>query len=811
LEDETLRTLIDREVQPGPDSSPDLAILESIQRRILWLSTAMIHHANFRRPNPDGTKVGGHESSSASVVSIFTALYFRYLRAEDRHAIKPTASPVYHSIQYLLGNLPREYLTKLRVFHGLQSYPSRTKDPDVDHFSTGSMGIGSVAPAFAALVQRYAACHFDGIQPRRFVATLGDAELDEGSVWEAVAEDYLRGLGNVLWIVDVNRQSLDRVVPGQRINQYKGMFEANGWHVMEVKYGRRLQAAFARPGGDALRHLLEDMSNEEYHALIRAPGAEVRERLVADSPALAPAIANIPDRDLPGLLADLGGHDLAVLLDAFAAADAHTTSAKVLFAHTLKGWGLPFAGDPLNHSALCSEEQLEELRQTLDVPDDDWATFAPNSPEGRLCRIAAERLRDEPSGQETVPPPASIPPSLHSRAPAQSSTQEAFGRILLELRRLPLVGERIVTVSPDVSVSTNLGAWINRVGVFHPEPGPSFDSSDASASSLLRWRLSPTGQHIELGIAEMNFYLLLGQFGHAAEIVGQHFFPIGTVYDPFVIRGLDALVYALYGASKMIFAGTPSGVSLSPEGGAHQSVVTPSLGIELPNLLSYEPAFAREVEWILLEALRQCCDREHGRSTYLRLSTKPIDQKLMEPALARLGEETLRTQVLAGGYRLVDRREAAPDLPASSAVQIAVSGAMVPEAVAAAQVLHAEGIAANVLHLTSADRLYRQFQDERRRAMRDPSILVDGSLTGGHLGELILEDERQAPIVTILDGASHTLAFLGSVFGAPVVPLGVDEFGQSGSRADVYATTGIDADHIVAASLLAMEMNQAGG
>lgn len=801
-----MRTVIDREVQPGPDTSPDLAILESIQRRVLWLATAMIHYANFRRPNPDGTKIGGHQSSSASVVSIFTALYFSYLRAEDRHAIKPTASPVYHAIQYLLGNLPREYLTRLRDFHGLQSYPSRTKDPDVAHFSTGSMGIGSVAPAFAALVQRYAACHFEGVRPRRFVATLGDAELDEGSVWEAVVEEQLRNLGNVLWIVDVNRQSLDRVVPGQRIDHYKAMFEANGWRVLEVKYGRRLQAVFARSGGEALRRRLDEMSNEEYHALIRAPGAEVRERLPAGSLEIAQAIAEIPDQELPRLLADLGGHDLAVLLEVLAAADTHTTSAKVIFAHTIKGWGLPFAGDPLNHSALCSEEQLAELRQTLGISGDDWEGFAPESPEGRLCRAAAERLREDLSGRETVPSPSAIPLSLGTRVPPQSSTQDAFGRILLDLRRLPGVGERLVTVSPDVSVSTNLGAWINRVGVFHPEPPPSVDSGESASSSLLRWRLSPIGQHIELGIAEMNFYLLLGQFGHAAEIVGQHFFPIGTVYDPFVIRGLDALVYALYGASKLIFAGTPSGVSLSPEGGAHQSTVTPSLGIELPNLIAYEPAFAREVEWILLEALRQCCDREKGLSTYLRLSTKPIDQTLIEPALARLGEETLRAQVLAGGYRLVDRREAVPDVPASQTVQIAVTGAMVPEAVAAARALHAEGIGANVLYLTSADRLYRQFQDERRRAMQDPSVLLNGGLSGGHLGALIPEEERQAPIVTVLDGASHTLAFLGSVFGAPVIPLGVDEFGQSGSRADVYAQTGIDADHIVAAALLALEM-----
>jgi pyruvate dehydrogenase E1 component len=319
---------------------------------------------------------------------------------------------------------------------------------------------------------------------------------------------------------------------------------------------------------------------------------------------------------------------------------------------------------------------------------------------------------------------------------------------------------------------------------------------------MLRWRPGPDGRHIELGISEMNLFMALGQFGLSYELSGQHLLPIGTVYDPFVLRGLDALIYSIYSGAKMIFAGTPAGVSLSPEGGAHQSTVTPSLGIELPNLVYYEPCFAREVEWILLEGLRRCCDREHGVSTYLRLSTKPIDQKLIEEPLARFGEEELARQTLLGGYRIVDRTLTVPNLPVADTVQIAVGGIMVPEALEAAAMLHAEGVAANVINVTSSDRLFDALRTARKHQLAD----AHNDLDLGHLSTLFPDEERRAPIVTIQDGASHSLAFLGSVYGVPVVPLGVDEFGQSGSRAALYESFGIDAKQIANAALLALEL-----
>lgn len=793
-------------VEP-PERSPalsaeTLAALDRIQRRVLWLATLMVHHANHVRPNHDGTKVGGHQASSASLVTILTALYFHFLRPGDRVSVKPHASPAFHAVKYLLGRLPREYLTSLRAFGGLQSYPSRTKDPDDVDFSTGSVGLGAVAPAFAALVHRYARAHFGAVTSNRFIALIGDAELDEGSVWEAVLDEALEGLENLIWIVDLNRQSLDRVIPGIRAARLERLFESNGWLVLEAKYGRALQALFARPGGAELRRRIDEMSNEEYQALIRAPGAELRGRLTGapgyDGAAIGRALADVADDALPAVIANLGGHDLEELLDVLGRAGSAPGRPTVIFAYTIKGWGLPIAGHPLNHSMLLSAEQIEALREAHGIaPGHEWDAFAPDTPEGRLCMEAAARLYGSdnrpPGGREAhaeARPPIAVPDALEVPFPQTSSTQDAFGRILVRLGDVPGLRERIVTTSPDVSVSTNLAGWINKMGVFSPDEHPDYETE---AYRLLRWKRGPAGRHIELGISEMNLFMLLGMLGLSAELCGQLLIPIGTVYDPFVLRGLDALVYGVYSGAKFIFAGTPSGVTLAPEGGAHQSTITPSVGAELPRLASYEPCFARELEWLMLEAVRSCLDRERGVATYLRLSTKPVDQRPFEEALRRLGEAELRRQVLAGGYRLVDWRDAAPQANPRYTVTIAAAGVMVPEALEAAAYLQREGVAANVLCLTSPRRLYEHWRASRAGAQAPP------------LQWLIRPEERRAPIVTVHDAASHSLAWLGSVYGAPLTALGVDDFGQSGARADLYRHFGIDALSIAEAAFDALD------
>ncbi|MBV9174144.1 MAG: pyruvate dehydrogenase [Chloroflexi bacterium] len=788
-----------------PSIDVDLDVLEQIQQRILWLATRMVHEANYERPATDGSKVGGHQASSASVVSILTAMYFGgWLRAGDRVSIKPHASPVFHAVQYLLGNLEPEYLKGLRAFGGLQAYPSRTKDPDPVDFSTGSVGLGATAPIFAALTERYASTHFGNSERRRYVAVVGDAELDEGNVWEAIGDETIRGtrLGNVLCIVDLNRQSLDRVIPGIKVQEMEALFHGIGWHVIEAKYGRCLQAAFARPGGEALRQRIDDMPNEEYQEVVRLSGTEARERMIECAAAVArdqlrTCLDQFSDAELPALLGDLGGHDLHELLVSFSAADREPGRPTVLFAYTMKGWRLPFMGDPLNHAALLNAEQIAVLREQLGVcADEEWARFPADSPAGRLCGEATARLYPcgpRPPARATPIQPADVPDTLDSRVPRVTSSQEVFGNALVELARMGgKVAERIVTASPDVTISTSLGGWVNRTGVWAENPA---EAPATAVPRLLRWEPGPGGQHIELGISEMNLFMLLGQLGLSHEMNGELLLPVGTVYDPFVCRGLDALIYGTYSGSKFVFAGTPAGVSLSPEGGAHQSAITASIGLELAGTRAYEPCFARETEWCLLEGLRQCLDRENGLSTYLRLSTKPVEQAAFDAVLERIEEAELRRDVLRGGYRLFE--SAVSNGPR---VMMAACGAIVPEALEAAHELCDEGVGVTVLNITSADALYAGWQASNLAGVRSSRV----PSSSGHVEDLIRPDERRLPLVTVLDGASHMLAFLGSIFGQPTVSLGVDRFGQSGARADLYAYTGIDSAHIFNAALAAL-------
>ena len=798
---------------PGTVVTPEAAVVESIEQRVLWLAVRMIHEANLVRHSPDGLKVGGHQASSASMVSILSALYLRWLRPDDLVAIKPHSSPVYHSLAYLMGDLDRQWLTTLRQFGGLQSYPSRTKDHDRVDFSTGPVGLGAVAPMFAALADEYLRAHIrdEAIAwpDRRFVATVGDAELDEGNVWEAVLEDPLQGLGNVTVLVDLNRQSLDRVVPGIRIARLGQMFRAAGWQVLEAKYGSRLQAAFESLGGETLRRRIDEMPNEEYQGLLRRSGAEQRDRLLAgaattDRDVLAEVLGRTDDTELPRLISDLGGHDTDSLVRVLNEADTDRTRPAVIFAYTVKGWRLPFAGDPLNHSAMLNAEQVATLAATLGADaDDPWAGFDPRSAEGRLLARRGAELRRRTTHTTGVLGPVVAPDTVDVRIAPKTSTQQVLGDSLAALARVEGIGRRIVTASPDVSVSTNLGGWINRVGVFSPVEAPVHDD----APRLLKWQPGPSGQHIELGISEMDLFMWLSQFGLTAELFDEPLVPLGTVYDPFIARGLDALIHALYVGSRFILVATPSGVTLAPEGGAHQSTVTPSLGIELPFLHSWEPAFGQEAAWCLLEAIRGVLDRgATGFSTYLRLTTRALDQSLAEPVRARLGDAEWRRQVLAGGYRLLEAAEVAADrgvpLPADApVVTIVAVGAVVPEAVDAVRELVREEVAASLVVVTSADRLSAELAGRRLSAIRDRA---DAALP--HLGTLFPPATRRQPMVTVLDGASHTLGFLGAAFGAPVVPLGMDRFGQSGTIADLYASAGIDTDHIVEAALLALDL-----
>ncbi|MCW2985374.1 MAG: pyruvate dehydrogenase [Conexibacter sp.] len=660
-------------------TDPPVELLRAVERRVLWLATSIVHHANKVPENTSGVKVGGHQASSASMVSIMTALWFAHLRAPDRVSVKPHASPVLHAINYLLGELDPKYLTTLRELGGLQSYPSRTKDPDPVDFSTGSVGIGATATIWSALAHRYVAGHTDVPVGGRQIALLGDAELDEGAIWEALVDPIVPSLGEVMWVVDLNRQSLDRVVPAMAIQRLQGMFAAAGWQVLTVKYGYRLEELFAAPGGEAVSARIDAMPNEEYQRMLRAPAGEVRERLLADARGrrdITKAIKEYDDERLHQTVRNLGGHDHAALLDAYRAADAQADQPSVVFAYTVKGWSLPTEGHPSNHSALLSAKEYDALAPTLGADaQDPWAAFAPDSDEGQLCAETGRTLR---RAKREVATGVSVPVELDRDHVGQTSTQQALGRLLTDLAHAaPDTAKRIVTVSPDVASSTNLGGWINRVGIW--SVGERIDWFADDRQTLVKWREHQHGQHMELGIAEVNLVNLLSELGATWSRDGEALLPIGTIYDPFVARALEPWSFGMYAGGQSILIGTPSGVTLAAEGGAHQSINTPSIGIEQPECIAWEPAFGQDLEWTFLHALSRLGQAD-GTSSYFRLSTRPIDQALSPLPTDPDALAQRRADVLAGGYRLQD---GGPD----AQVTLVGVGAVMPEVLDAARII----------------------------------------------------------------------------------------------------------------------------
>ncbi|WP_371347699.1 transketolase [Ancylobacter sp. IITR112] len=763
----------------------DIAILAELERKILWLATWTIHNANHLRPNADGLKVGGHQASSASMATIMTALYLKALRPQDRVAVKPHASPIFHAIQYLFGRQTREKLENFRGLGGAQSYPSRTKDVDDVDFSTGSVGLGVAQTLFASLVQDYLAAK--GLGPSaegKMVALVGDAEMDEGNIFEALLEGWKHGLRNTWWIVDYNRQSLDAVVREGLWERFESIFRSFGWDVVILKYGQLQQAAFQEPGGAALKHWIDTCPNQLYSALTFQGGTAWRKRLldeIGDQSEVTALIERRSDDELAALMGNLGGHDLPSLIDAFEAARTHDRPV-CFIAYTIKGFGLPLAGHKDNHAGLMTPTQLQGLRARHGVREGhEWDRFEGlTTPPARLqAFLDAVPFRAGGTRRHT-PPKIEVPAALDVPLQPVMSTQQGFGLLLNEIgKREDDFARRVVTTSPDVTVSTNLGAWVNRRKLFAREEMADTFRKERIPSTY-NWEFGPGGQHMELGIAEMNLFTLLSALGLSHSLFGERLLPIGTLYDPFIERGLDALNYACYQDARFILAATPSGVTLAPEGGAHQSIATPLIGMAQDGLASFEPAFVDELAVILRFAF-QHAQAEDGGSTYLRLSTRSIEQprRTMDAALA--------ADIVAGGYWL---RRPGPN----AQVVIAYAGALAPEAIEAVGLIAEDRRDVGLLAVTSADRLHGGWTAAQRAR--------EGGNAGAkaHVETLLNAVPPGCAIISAVDGHPATLGWLGSVHGHRARALGVEHFGQTGTIADLYRHVGIDAQGMVRAA-----------
>ncbi|GAB4155700.1 MAG: transketolase [Sphingomonadales bacterium] len=784
-------------------SHADIALLENLERRVLWLASWMIHHANHIRPKAEGdVKVGGHQASCASLSSIMTALYFHHLRPEDRVAVKPHAAPVFHAIQYLAGQQSLDQLRDFRALGGAQSYPSRTKDADDVDFSTGSVGLGVAQTLFAALAQDYIRAHgwMAGRAPGRMIALMGDAEMDEGNIYEALLEGAKHDIRNCWWIVDYNRQSLDAVIHKGLWQSFEAMFKSFGWRVVILKHGPRQRAAFAQPGGAKLAAWIDACPNELYAALTYQGGGAWRKRLLADhgdNADFAGLIDAHDDESLARLMSDLGGHDIASLIDAFNAA-AGDDQPTLFICYTVKGHRLPLAGHKDNHAGLMTPAQIADLADQFGIrPGHEWDPWEGC---GNQASALQRLVETAPFFQHGRRRQAARPVDLPERLPIPAakskpiSTQMGFGHVLNDIARsTSALADRIVTTAPDVTVSTNLGPWVNRRGLFARQAHKDVFQTEHIASTF-KWGAAPEGQHIELGIAESNLFLLLSALGLSHELHGERLLPIGTVYDPFIYRAADQLNYACYQDARFLLVGTPSGISLAPEGGAHQSIGTPLIGMAQNGLASFEPGYVDELAVIMGFAFDYM--QRHGDATpdgdswlpdaqggavYLRLSTRPLEQPMR-----RFSPEQERA-IIQGGYWL---RPPGPN----SEIVIAYTGAVAPEAIEAAGLMAEDRRDVALLAITSADRLHAGWSFAAQA--REQGL----SQARSHIERLLAMVPNHAHVISVIDGHPATLSWLGSVHGHRQRALGVNQFGQSGSIGDLYRHYGIDAQALLRAA-----------
>ena len=766
------------------DTSP-IASLEALDQRLRWLSTWTIHNANHLRDSRDGLKVGGHQASCASMTAIMAVLWFHALRPQDKVAVKPHAGPVLHAIQYLLGEQTLDQLQRFRGFGGAQSYPSRTKDAIPVDFSTGSVGLGVAITAFASLVQDYLIAHGQIAEGEagRMVALMGDAELDEGNIYECLIEGYKHDIRNCWWIVDYNRQSLDHTTADRMFDRFDDIFRTCGWRVLTLKHGKDQRAAFAKPGGEALRGWIDACPNVDYAALTFQGGAAWRARLLRDiggEPGVTGLLDGYEDDALGALMTNLGGHCVETLMQAFDSAADETPT--LFIAYTIKGYGLPFAGHKDNHAGLMNPRQVGTLRDGLGIAaGEEWEPYAGlggNAAASLRAFVERSPLAGRPREARAAPVP--VPAALSAPEGAEQSTQAAFGRILLDLAKQghPLA-DRIVTTSPDVTVSTNLGAFVNQRGLFRRDALADVFHA-AKIPSPQKWAGHDAGQHIELGIAENNLFLMLAALGLAGPLFGTRLIPIGTVYDPFIARGLDALNYGCYQDSRFLLVATPSGLTLGPEGGAHQSINSPLIGMGQPGLTYFEPAFADELAAIMGHAFEHL-QADDGGSVYLRLTTRAIRQ--VERTDAGWRDDALR-----GGYWL--KRPGA-----DADVAIAFTGAIAPEVLDAWQAMADDVPGMGLLNVTSPDLLHRDWSAAQARRWTGGEGGPDAAPS--HVERLLAPLPRHAGLVTIVDGSPSTLSWLGGVRGMRVSPLGTDRFGQTGDLTDLYRAYRLDADAII--------------
>lgn len=767
-----------------------------------------------------------------------------------------------------------------------QSYHSTYDSDNHNFFPSGTVGIPPVEAGYLALAYRYAREHGYEVPDAHFWAICGDSEFREGSMYEAVPDFAERELGSLTWILDYNRQSLDgqritnpEIMNGSDADRVERTMAANGWEVIQVRHGQKRLNIFKKPGGDVFKNFLEkELEDYELQALLLVQDMKALKKGIAkEHPNMKKFLDGISDQELYEAIRDFGGHDMVLLAEAMSQSKKSTRRPTIIIAHTLKGWGLRCAAQPGNHSQLPSEDELKELKAKQGITGDQlFERFAPATPEAKFLKERGEKLWSEIKAQQALKDQnqkfflekltewGDIPDSLdiNTKMTSYPHTQWMLGQLTAKLTRISntpldekkltekqkplsesekpfkLPGELLISMAPDVGTSTNLNPAMD--GKIFGAPVVMDLETDLGVKDHKLPDLVPgeevTDRFLRFEIAEGNVMSCVGAFGRMRDTLGIPLIPLMTVYDFFIKRAMDQYFYNLYWKSSFICVGTPSGVTLSPEGAQHGW----KSDIQIPNQITWEPFFCQELDWILCDAIkRHVMSNNAGRSgVLLRLVTRGAEQKDMmhylkkqarfksglEGSLARaefpvnsgLNEEEVATvddaqilrqvreEVLQGAYYLIDYRGYAGYEPGDNVVNIFAMGSLVTEGIKASETLLSHGIYANVIVVTSPDLLVGIQAHENDYAYLKHGLGINSDLylrkaEDVSAGDLITVAGKRVPVVSVHDGEAGLLDNIGSVIGVHQEACAVRKHSKSGRPSEIYAFHGIDADSVVEA------------